>query len=579
MNNPTIYDMKAEGDSLKLKPKAVFSPDLTGRKLRVGPYVRVSTDKDEQAESYETQMKHYRKLLAEHEDWVLVDIYSDEKSGTSTRRRDGFNRMNADVEAGKLDLIITKSVSRFARNLVDGIQTSRKFLKRTPPVGIFFEEENFNTLRPDSEFMLSVMLLMAQGESERKSSAVKKAFQWRCDEKRYLTPTESLLGYKKDENKKLIIEPEGAKTVKAIFAMYLHGLTATRIAFLLTRSGKITGRNRNTWSASSVTGILLNEKYCGDVVAQKSTVTDTLEHKSEKNTGQAVLHYKDNHHTPIISREEYVRALYLLRANSSSAYYNPHYRIEMVREGLLAGFIPLNLAFGGYDAEHYLGAELSCKNPPCNYALDILSAPDYRLIRSQEIEHRLAAQMTISLGSITLNTDCISRLPNAKYVELLLHPTERLLAIRPATRKNKNSVPWNGKHLSASALCPILYALMGWNEMWKYKFMADCFMRGEERMLMFNLSEPEFQFVEEITENDEIKARIRRLLQPGEWQDEIGADYLSRIVASRRAFALSLDDWKLGAPAKTVDGFDGNPVKRTERELKTYLAELGVEYV
>ena len=579
-SNPTIYDMKAEGDSLKLKPKAVFSSELRMRgHLRVAPYARVSTDRNEQKESYATQIGHYHKMIAEHEEWILVDVYADEGiSGTSTKKRKDFNRMVADAQAGKIDLIITKSVGRFARNLVDGIKTSRKLLKLNPPVGILFEEEGFNTLRPDSEFMLSVMLLMAQGESERKSSAIKKAFQWRCDDKRYLTPTEALLGYDKDEDKKLIIEPEGAKTVKAIFAMYLYGLTASRIAFLLTMSGKITGRGNNTWSTSSVTGILHQEKYCGDIVAQKTSVTDTLEHKSEKNTGQAVLHYMDNHHIPIITRAEYVRALLLLRSNSSSAYYNPYYRMEIVREGLLTGFIPLNFAFGGYDAEHYLGAELSCKFPPCNYALNIPSASNYRLIRSQEIEHRLAAQMTVSLSGFSLNADCVSCLPNTKLVEFLLHPTERLIAIRPAARKNKNAVPWSSKTLSASAFCPILYALMGWNEMWKYKFMADCFARGDERVLIFNLAEPEFQFVEEITENDEIKARIWRLLQPGNWQDDIGADYLSRMVSSRRAFALSLDDWKLNSPAKPVEGFDGNPVKRSEPQLRVYLAEMGVEY-
>jgi len=580
MNSPTIYDTKAPGDSLKLKPKAVFSSELTMRgQLRVAPYARVSTDRKEQKESYETQVGHYHKMIAEHEEWLLVDMYADEGiSGTSTKKRKNFNRMVADAEAGKIDLIITKSVSRFARNLVDGIKTSRRLLKLTPPVGILFEEEGFNTLRPDSEFMLSVMLLMAQGESERKSSAVKKAFQWRCDDKRFQTPTENLLGFNKDEEKNLIIDPEGAKTVRAIFAMYLYGLTASRIAFLLTVSGKITGRGKYTWSASSVTGILRNEKYAGDVVAQKSSVTDTLEHKSERNTGQAVLHYMDNHHTPIITRGEYVRALLLLRSNASSAYYNPCYRMEIVWEGLLMGFIPLNFAFGGYDAEYYLGAELSCKFPSRNYALDIPSAQNYRLIRSQEIEHRLAAQMTISLGGFSLNADCASLLPDTKLVEFLLHPTERLIAVRPATRKNRNAVPWSAKTLSASAFCPILYALMGWNEMWKYKFMADCFTRGDERILMFNLAEPEFQFVEEITDNDEIKARIRRLLQPGDWQEDIGADFISRMVSSRRAYALSLDDWKLNAPAKPVDGFDGNPARRSEQQLTAYLAEMGVAY-
>jgi hypothetical protein len=119
---------------------------------------------------------------------------------------------------------------------------------------------------------------------------------------------------------------------------------------------------------------------------------------------------------------------------------------------------------------------------------------------------------------------------------------------------------------------------MGWNKMWRYKFMADCFVRDNERLLIFNLSEPEFQFVEEVTENNEVKVRIRRLLQTSDWMDDIGSDYLIRMIASRRAFALSLDDWKLNAPAEPVAGFGGNPVTRSKQQLKKYLAEMGVKY-
>jgi hypothetical protein len=449
-----------------------------------------------------------------------------------------------------------------------------------PPVGIIFEEENhFNTLRPDSELYLTLMFSMAQGESERKSRAIKKAFQWRCDAFNYLTPVNSLLGYEKDESKKLTIEPEGAKTVKAIYAMFLFGLTATHIAYTLTASGKRTGKDNHIWSSSSVTNILRNEKYCGDVVAQKTTSTDILEHKSSKNNGREVLHYFDNHHDAIVSREEYVRALLLLRSNTGSSYYNPYYKIEAVREGLLIGFIPLNFAFGGYDAAHYLGAALLCKALTGNYIVDIISASDYRMIRTQEIEHRLVAQMTLSYKGIFFNADCVSKLPGTEYVEILLHPAERLIAVRPANESNPNAINWSVKNISSATLCPMIFKLMGWNEYWKYKFIADCFVREDERILMFNLSEPEFQFVEDIIENEEVINKVRYLLQPNTWRDDIGADYITQLINSRRAYALSLDTWKTQALALPIEGFPGNPVKRSENELKSYLKELGVEYV
>jgi DNA invertase Pin-like site-specific DNA recombinase len=579
LDETTIYTQKVEGKSLKLQPKAIYSGDYKERKgLRVVGYVRVSTDRKEQETSYDTQYSRYSTYIESQPNWIFAGIYADTESGTSLKKRAGFKQMVADAKAGKFDMIITKSVSRYARNLVDGIQTARDLLTNNPPVGIMFEEEGLNTFRPDCEFMLSVMLLVAQGESEKRSKAIRNAFIWRCDDNKFLTPVDTLLGYTKDKNKKMVIDPEGAKTVKAIFAMYLYGLTATHIAYLLTVSGKRTGKGRDIWNASGVIGIIKNERHCGDIIAQKTVTIDTLEHKSEKNVGQEVLHYYDNHHEGIVSREEYVRGLLLMRANNASGYYNPHYEIQVIREGLLTGFIPLNFAFGGYDAEHYMGAEAISGAKIDDYVLDILNIPACRLIRSQEIEHRLAAQMTISYKNIIFNSDCITRLPNAEFAEVLLHPSERLIAVRAADPGNRNAVSWGGKSISSSALCPIIYSLLGWNSMWKYKIMADCFVRGKERVLIFNLSEPEFQFVETITENEEVKQRIRRLLQPGAWSNQIGGDYITQMVASRRAYALSLRQWKINAPALPIDRFPGNPTNRTAFELEEYLKTLGVKY-
>ena len=579
-NHSTIYDRKPEGESLRLTPKAKYSTEYKERtNIRMAAYCRVSTLAKEQETSYETQLEHYRTYINDQHDWAFAGIYADSVSGTRIKGRIGFQQMIRDAKAGKIDMIITKSASRFARNLLDGIKTIRELLQLNPPVGIIFEEENFNTLRPDSELYLSFLFSMAQGESERRSRSIRKAFQWRCDNKNFLTPVDSLLGYSKDGDNKLVIDPEGAKTVKAIFAMFLYGDTATHIAYVLSSSGKKTGKNKSIWSSGSVTNILRNEKFCGDIVAQKTITTDVLEHKSEKNDGREVLHYLDNHHDAIITREEYVRALLLLRSNTGSSYYNPHYEIKAVREGLLKGFIPLNFAFGGYDADHYLGAELLCKVNTGNYVMDIVAASNYRLIRTQEIDHRLAAQATLSCKRIAFNADCIARLPDIEFVEVLLHPAERLLAVRPTAKSNPNAINWSKKTVSSATLCPMLFYLMGWKEYWKYKIMADCFVRGKERVLIFNLSEPEFQFVDDVLENEEVVNRIRRLLQPQEWSSEIGADYISQMIGSRRAYALSLDDWNTQAPALPIEGFPGSPQQRSENDLEEYLSELGVNYV
>ena len=580
MSEPTIYDETPEGDSLKLTPKAKYSIDFTERKnIRVAAYCRVSTDRKEQESSLSIQREHYTTYIKKQENWIFADIYADEGiSGTSMKGREAFGRMMADAKAGKFDLIITKSASRFARNLLGGLEAIRELLRLNPPVGVLFEDINLNTLRPDSELYISLMLSMAQGESERKSMSIRMAYKWRCDKNIFLTPVDSLLGYTKNEQKKLVIEPEEAKTVKAIFAMFLHGEKVSSIAYRLTASRKKTGKDNTIWAPGSVINILRNERYCGDIVAQKTVTTDVLEHKSEKNHGREPLYYFENHHEGIVTREEYVRALILLRSNTGSVYYNPHYEVEMIREGLFVGFIPLNFAFGGYTAEHYLGATSRGKAEAGHYSSCITAAAGYRLIRPQEIEHSRAAQLTLSPKGLTFNTDCLSRFPNTKYVEIMLHPAERLIGVRPAKKTNRNAVEWKAKTISSAALCPMLFDLMGWNGSWKYKIMADCFVREKERALMFNLSEPEYQFSEDVKENEEITKRIRKTLQPGKWRDEIGGDFLSQMMASRRAYACSLDEWKTQSPALAVEGFPGNPVKRTGQELKTYLLTIGVQY-
>jgi len=135
------------------------------------------------------------------------------------------------------------------------------------------------------------------------------------------------------------------------------------------------------------------------------------------------------------------------------------------------------------------------------------------MVRTQEVQHHLTAQMTIGYKGITFNTDCLSRLPNIEYVEVLLHPAERLIAVRPSSKTNPNAVPWR-QNISSAFLCPMIFELMGWNETWKYKIIADCFVRGDEHIFMFNLSEPEYQFSEDIIENKEIIGKLKRLLQP-----------------------------------------------------------------
>ena len=203
---------------------------------RVGVYVRVSTDDVRQTTSYELQKKYYEEFVLKHPKWKLVAIYADEGiNGTSLKKRDKFNEMISDCKAGKIDLIITKSVSRFARNVVDFLGMVRMLTERHPPIGVFFEAENIFSLNETSTMALSFQATMAEEESRNKSRSMETSLRMRLDHGLPLTP--KLLGFDHDENGHLIINPVTAHIPKLMFYMYLYGYSTNQIANALTALG------------------------------------------------------------------------------------------------------------------------------------------------------------------------------------------------------------------------------------------------------------------------------------------------------------------------------------------------------
>lgn len=251
---------------------------------RVAVYVRVSTDNLQQTSSYELQKNYYEDMILRHPNWKLAEIYADEGiSGTSLRHRDRFNQMISDCEAGKIDLIITKSVSRFARNIIDCITTVKKLKKLPVPVGVYFETDGIFSLRGEDEQRLNFMSTIAQEESHIKSSIMNASIDMRFSHGILLTPV--LLGYDHDENGKLVVNESEARTVRLIFFMYLYGYTCEQIAAELEKLGRQTKKGNIKWNAGSVLNVLRNERHCGDVLAHKTFTPDYCEHKSKKNRG------------------------------------------------------------------------------------------------------------------------------------------------------------------------------------------------------------------------------------------------------------------------------------------------------
>ncbi len=319
-------------------PPTIFQSDdkESNEPLRVAPYCRVSTSSEDQRASYETQIQAYKELVAKHDDWVLVDIYADEGiSGTSLRNRKNFLRMIEDCKAGKIDMIITKNISRFARNVVDCVLTARSLKSLTPPVAVFFEDVGINTLTQTGELLLVVLAAIAQGESEAKSASVKWGFQKRFEAG--LPKISPLYGFCKS-GRHLTINRTEAEIVKFIYQMFIDGNSIPEICGIL-NSQNIPSPKEKDWRYSTVRNILTNEKYCGDVIMQKSICIDLFSHKSIRNDGRAAMYRLKGHHEAIISKQDWLMVQEQLASASPESYDWDTLAEECNEDGNLSGFV------------------------------------------------------------------------------------------------------------------------------------------------------------------------------------------------------------------------------------------------
>ncbi len=282
------------------------TPIVRNKKKRVCGYARVSTDSEEQATSYDAQLDYYTNYIKAHKDWEFVGMYADEGiSGTSTKHRKGFNDMIRDAIDGKIDLIITKSVSRFARNTVDSLQTVRKLKEKG--VEIYFEKENIWTLDSKGELLITIMSSLAQEESRSISENVAWGKRKAMADGKVSVSYSTFLGYDKGPNGEFVINEEQAKVVRMIFKWYLMGQAPAAIAKRLTEMKIPTPAGKEKWWISTVQHILVNEKYKGDALLQKTYTEDFLTKKQKKNSGELKQYYVEKHHEPIISVDEFNR--------------------------------------------------------------------------------------------------------------------------------------------------------------------------------------------------------------------------------------------------------------------------------
>lgn len=269
---------------------------------KVAAYARVSTEAEEQQTSFSAQVRYYTEYIKKHDGWDFVKVYTDEGiTGTSTKHREGFKEMINDALNGKIDLIITKSVSRFARNTVDSLTAIRQLKERG--VECYFEKENIKTLDSKGELLITIMSSIAQEEARSISENCIWSQRKRFEEGKVSVPFGNFLGYDRGADGNLVINEEQAKVVRVIYGMFLQGYTAGAIARALTKKKISTPMGGQKWYESTVKSILKNEKYKGDALLQKTYTSDFLTKKKVKNNGEVPKFYVTDNHSAIVKKE------------------------------------------------------------------------------------------------------------------------------------------------------------------------------------------------------------------------------------------------------------------------------------
>lgn len=519
--------------------------------LRVGIYARVSTESTNQTTSYELQKTYYEDMVRRNPNWELVGIYADEGiSGTSLNHRDEFMRLIEDCMAGKIDLIVTKSVSRFARNLEDCIHYVKMLTNKRPATGILFESEGLYTLNENIEMSLAMNATMAQEESHIKSVGMNRSVDMRFSIGIFLIPV--LLGYDHDEDGNLIINREEAKTVRLIFLMYLCGYSCREIADEMTRLNRRTKIGNFVWAAASVRGILQNERHCGDILARKTYTPSYLDHKSVKNRNERTQYYVEDDHEAIVSREMY-RMVQMKLEQSKYGFRNVTPELKVIREGALRGFVQINPCWMGFAAEDYLHA---CRSvlADADYSNPVIKIKknkgdydfrEYQVTRSQFVPTTQKISMSLNTQFVKCSSDAVRTLPRASYVEIFCHPLYQMVVVRASSGRNKHAVKWmeyvNGKKrprkIRGKAFMPILYELMGWNHEYRYTLTGIEKVQGDKTVLLFYAGEPEIRIYD--------KEKLTVAYQE-EWAEKFGDTYLVHAAREQMMFVEG-EDWRLGA--------------------------------
>ena len=556
------------------KPTDYYDNDVH---QRVAIYVRVSTDDVRQTTSFELQKKYYEDFVEKHPNWELVKIYADEGiSGTSLAHRDEFNRMIADCRAGKIDLIITKSVSRFARNIMICIGMVRELAEMRPPVGVFFESEAIFSLNDDSQMALSFQATMAEEESHTRSRSMETSLRMRLDNGIPLTP--KLLGYTHDMEGNLVVNQDEAPTVKLAFYMYLYGYSTQQIADALILLDRKSYLGNVKWTSSAIIQILRNERHCGDVLTRKTFTPNFRDHKSRRNRGEKPQSRYLNHHEPIISRDDFIAVQQML---DNARYRNKTFlpELRVIESGILKGFVIINPRWAAFkEADYYQAAqsvysEEELKEPaqpavPKEVQIEVAAGDfdlrGFEVARSELFNTYQKPYITFADRRIKLGMVCVHKFGTSNHIELLVNPLTRKFAIRGVEENNRQSVTCskyeNGKliprEIPTAAFSDTLFSLFGWNRDNKYRITGSLYEQDGEVVYVFDAANSEAFFKPYVLpqSNGEGAGRTVHPFMPSgkhiravpeSWTSRFGKDYYWEEHTLAELAEQSETEWKL----------------------------------
>ena len=463
-----------------------------GHKIRAAAYARVSTDSIQQEGSLILQKEYFESQIKSNPEYEFVGIYEDDGvTATSVEKRKGFLKMMEDCKNGKINLILTKSISRFARNTGDLLYYVNMLNSLNPPVEIYFEADRTSTFGKSGELLLTVLGLCAQEESRAKSEAITWAVDNLFAQGKFYVP--AVYGYTKEKgrDKPLTINEDKAKIVRLCYAMAVDGYSFAKIADTLNTLG-IKGRLGNTtWTVGSVVNLLSNEKYIGNFIARKTVTPNYKTHKSKRNEGEKPQYLVEKHHEPIVPQLAYDVTLKIIKNRRGNTDGIPC--LKAVPEGILKGFVIVNKTVRGYTLNDYAEASRSVCNEEADTEINIFADKasifdlrSYDAVSALLFDERVKASCLIKDGKVIFNAACRKMLGSRK-AEILFHPTKAILAVRSPVDENEFQGVLISKPVSLTPFVPVALESARLHFGYRYRMYGTKRTKNGESIMFFDL--------------------------------------------------------------------------------------------